>query len=380
MSAEKIFIKPKLEGQRFDDHTLPVNILEDFSAFEELIFELAKKIYLDLNPQRKRVPKGFTENIYLKLSTIEEGSTIPQIVIATTISVFATPNISVPNDEYFSYFEKARDKVFELIENANSDKSVETESKFLNYFNRIGKNLKEGETIDFLNSDTSTRNVTFSKNTRRKILLSRNEKLEYSELIHENVRISAMDKKNQVFYIELKDNTYECPIIPDFHDTISTAFHEYENKTLISLKATGLFNNQHKLIHIENIESMDILDPFDISVRLNDLLELKDKWYDGVDGKILDQKNTLLFKDYFNTYFNSDLQLPAIFPTLTGNIVLEWKKGTIEISMEIDLSNLNAEIFYFDMENDDHDFQENINLKIVSDWDKINSIISKNII
>lgn len=379
MSTEKIFIKPKLEGQRFDDHTLPVNILEDFSAFEELIFELAKKIYLDLNPQRKRVPKGFTENIYLKLSTIEEGSTIPQIVIATTISVFATPSISVPNDEYFSYFEKARDKVFELIENANSDRSVETESKFLNYFNRIGKNLKEGETIDFLNSDSSTRNVTFSKNTRRKILLSRNEKLEYSELIHENVRISAIDKKKQVFYIELKDATYECPIVTDFHDTIITAFQEYENKTLISVKATGLFNNQNKLIHIEKIESMDILDPFDVSVRLNDLLELKDKWYDGVDGKMLNQKNTLLFKDYFNAYFNSDLQLPAIFPTLNGNIVLEWKKGVIEIAIEIDLSNLNAEIFYFDMENDDNDFQENIELKNVSDWIKINTLISQNI-
>lgn len=58
MSTEKIFISPRLEGHRFDDHTLPVSLLEDFSALEELVFELAKKIYLDQNPQRKRVPKG----------------------------------------------------------------------------------------------------------------------------------------------------------------------------------------------------------------------------------------------------------------------------------------------------------------------------------
>ena len=60
MSTEKIFLTPKLEGHRFDDHTLPVSMLEDFSAFEELVFELAKKIYLEKNPSRKRVPKGFT--------------------------------------------------------------------------------------------------------------------------------------------------------------------------------------------------------------------------------------------------------------------------------------------------------------------------------
>jgi hypothetical protein len=47
MSTEKLFLKPKFEGHRFDDHTLPVSMLEDFSAFEELVFELAKKIYLE---------------------------------------------------------------------------------------------------------------------------------------------------------------------------------------------------------------------------------------------------------------------------------------------------------------------------------------------
>ncbi|WP_288438461.1 hypothetical protein [uncultured Chryseobacterium sp.] len=379
MSTEKIFISPRLEGHRFDDHTLPISLMEDFSAFEELIFELAKTIYLNENPQRKRVPKGFTDNVYLKLSKIEEGSTITKILIAVTTS-FINPTITVANDEYFSYFEKARDKIFELVEDANSGKSATIDSKFLNYFNRIGKNLEEDESIDFLNSPISTRNVKFSKNTRRKILLSRKEKLGYSEIIHENVLISSIDKKNQIFNIELNNSTFEHPIINDFLDTINLAFQEYENKTLVSLKATGVYNEQLKLVHIEDIQSMDVLDPYDVNVRLQDLLLLEDKWYDGIQGKALDKEKTNIFEITFKNYFNSNLQLPAIFPTLNGDILLEWKKDDIEISLEVSLKDLNAELLYFDMNNDNQDFQKTIDLNTASSWEEINSIISKNII
>lgn len=376
MSTEKIFFKPKLEGHRFDDHTLPVNMLEDFSAFEELVFELAKRIYLEKNPSRKRVPKGFTENVYLKLASIEEGSAIPQIFIAAVTSL-TIPTFPVQNTDYFSYFESSRDKVFELVESANSGKSIDLDNKFLNYFNRIGKNLEEGETIDFLNEPSSNRNIKFSKNTRRKILLSRNEKLEYSEKIKENILIPSIDKKNQIFKIEIDSNIIKCPISSDFQDTIYTAFQEYENKTLVSLKATGVFNQNNKLIHVEDIESMDILDPFDVSVRLSELSNLEEKWYNGIDGKSLNRAHLDIFKNYFENFFNNDLTLPAIFPTISGDIVLEWKKADNEITLEVDLLKLNSTLFYFDMENDDNDFELKLDLHSEKKWSELNELISK---
>ena len=376
MSTEKLFLKPKFEGHRFEDHTLPVSMLEDFSAFEELVFELAKKIYLEKNPSRKRVPKGFTDHVYLKLSSIQPGSTIPNILIAVATSL-TTPTIPVQNIEYFSYFEQAREKVFELVENVNSGKSIEIETKFLNYFNRIGKNLEEGESIDFLNEPSSERNIKFNKNTRRKILLSRNENLEYSEKIKENILIPSIDKKNQVFKIEINGTIIECPFTKDFQETIFAAFQEYENKTLVSIKATGVFNENNKLIHIEDIESMDILDPFDVSVRLTSLSNLEDKWYDGIDGQVLNKERLNLFNDYFDNFFNNALILPAIFPTIKGDIVLEWKKNDNEISLEVNLSNLNSTLFYFDMQDDDNDFETELNLDSEENWLELNSLINK---
>jgi hypothetical protein len=72
MDNNSIFWAPKLNGERFKDHTIPVSLLEDFTALEELVFDLAKQIYLKENSNRKRVPKGFTDDIRIDISDIGE--------------------------------------------------------------------------------------------------------------------------------------------------------------------------------------------------------------------------------------------------------------------------------------------------------------------
>ena len=73
---DKLFLKATLKGQRFDDHTLPLQLARDFIAYEDLIVELAKHLYIKENCQRKRVPRGFTENFSLQLKSVTEGSTV----------------------------------------------------------------------------------------------------------------------------------------------------------------------------------------------------------------------------------------------------------------------------------------------------------------
>jgi hypothetical protein len=177
MSLEsKIFLSPKLTGTRFDDHTLPVNLLEDFSALEDLLIELAKKIYLDENPERQRVPKGFSDGVYLKLSNIEEGSTIPNFIIATVFN--ASTLLSSSSTESYKYIEKARDQIINVIENASNGEPIYLEQKYLNYFNRIGKNLQEGEAINFGYNKINSLEAILNKSSRKRILLSNNQKLE----------------------------------------------------------------------------------------------------------------------------------------------------------------------------------------------------------
>ena len=74
-------LKPHYEGERFKDHTLPLDIIEDLIIFQKLISELAKHHFLEANPSRTRITKNFYRDINFELSTLREGSTIPVIAI-----------------------------------------------------------------------------------------------------------------------------------------------------------------------------------------------------------------------------------------------------------------------------------------------------------
>ncbi len=104
---------------------------------------------------------------------------------------------------------------------------------------------------------------------------------------------------------------------------------------------------------------------------------MNDRWYDGIDGKSLNKEQVNLFENLFENYFDSDLILPAIFPTIQGDIVLEWKNENVEVSFEVNLEDLTGKIFYFDMNSDENDYEKIIDLKIDEEWSTLNSIISE---
>lgn len=375
MEIKKEFLAPKLQGARFEDHTLPVNLLEDFSALEELIFEVAKQIFLEENPNRKRVPKGFTDNVSLKLSGIEEGSTIPKFVL---VSIVNSILLLDANPESMTYIEKAKDRVITTISNAKQG-TINPNllgQKYLNFFNRIGKNLQEGESIDF--SHDYSGQAILNKNVRKKILLSRNEKFEYSDSISVNASVSAIDKKHNTFALNIEEQTIPCDIniALDFIEAITQAFNEYENGALVSIKATGIYNEQDKLIRIEALESMDILDPYDVNVRLNQLSKIEDNWFEGF-GKAPGATFLKKFGEYFSSYYNLSLPLPAIFPTLEGNIQLEWNLAKANVILEVSRSGFESELL---LSNDGNLIEElNLNLSMQADWvslnEKINTLI-----
>ena len=373
----KIFISPRLDGPRFLDHTLPVNILEDFTALEELLIEVAKDIYLEENKNRTRTPKGFSDGIYLKLLNIGEGSSIAIFAIASSIILNSSPLAA--NNNNFIYFEKAKHKIISIIESVNSDEhSSSIEHKYLSYFNGIGKNLIETESIDFgYNFETKTASkAILNKSTRKKLLLSREQKVEYTDNIKLFALISAIDKKNNTFSLETDYGKFICLLNDIIKETVFTAFDGYDNKTFVSLKGVGLYNGDEKLSKIEKVEYLDILDPLDVSLRIHYLLKLENNWYNG-QGKSLNKTQLNSFGDLFNSYFDNKLQLPAIFPKPDGNIQLEWKKEDKNIIISIELNTLKSDFFYYNDIKDSEEFNTVLDLDKQENWDVLNKLIEK---
>src|SRR5690625_7481651 len=66
-------ISLRLTGSRFNDHGLPVALFPNLKALEDLLIMMAKEKYFEDNPQRSRVPQGFTKKIELQLVHMNEG-------------------------------------------------------------------------------------------------------------------------------------------------------------------------------------------------------------------------------------------------------------------------------------------------------------------
>jgi hypothetical protein len=376
---DKIFIAPKFNGYRFDDHSLPVNILEDFTALEELLIEVAKGIYLSENVNRKRVPKGFSEGIYLKLINIEEGSTVAKFTIASDISISAT--LPLENLDKFIYFEKAKEIIITIIESVNNGEVPgEYDYNLLSYFNKIGKNLLDDESIDFGYNyalKTSSKAI-LNKTTRKKLLLSSERKTEYTDSIRLFALIPEIDQKNNTFQIETDYGNIKCPLTENVKETAFIAFNEYKNRTYISLKGTAIYNWNDKIQEVNEIESMDVLDPLDVSLRISNLLKLEDNWYEG-HGKSLNKEHLTNFDNLFNSYFDNKLPLPAIFPKIDGNIQLEWKKDSKNIVLDVNLNSLVSDFFYYNNETESEDEEGQITLNNKEGWNLLNKFIETHI-
>ncbi len=70
------FLRPKLDGQRFEEHAIPLDFLKDLSVLEEFVISVAKAQWLKDNPGRRRTPPGFMSGVSIKLAQVDEGSAI----------------------------------------------------------------------------------------------------------------------------------------------------------------------------------------------------------------------------------------------------------------------------------------------------------------
>lgn len=112
------------------------------------MIEVAKWRFLQGHVGRERPPRGFTDGIELKLTGVEDGSAIPVITLFLTSLNLPGPGMAPSNQVYF---EEARESIIGAIDAAEHGQSVAPHlpEECLGYFDRIGRSLRDGESIEF---------------------------------------------------------------------------------------------------------------------------------------------------------------------------------------------------------------------------------------
>ena len=153
------FLRPRLTGARFEGGAIPLEMLNELPALGEMIVAVAKWRYLQDHPQRQRIPRGFAESASLRLTGVEEGSAIPVIELAS-FSHGSPDAREFPGTPavYGKYFEEAREYIIAAISAADRGEVVayDLPEECLRYFDRFGRRLHEGESIEFKSSEVPT--------------------------------------------------------------------------------------------------------------------------------------------------------------------------------------------------------------------------------
>ncbi len=346
------FVQPRFVGDRFKEHTLPLDVTSDLHAYQTLVVELAKRLYLKEHPQRQRVPKGFEDSFELHIAKVDEGSAKPLLMSAIIGSSMAL------DLEANTYFERSRDIITECIA-ANGALPVDFPKDLLIHFNHIGRSLRPDEAMEL---DTAQGvKATLTPNRRKDLVLALAKV--YERPIALTGYIDEVDFAKPSFRLRFADGSFvHVPMPATFESHVRTYANRPRHQVLVHCIAS--FDSFDRLQKVVDVEQLEMQPNQELVARFDALATLKDGWFDGAgkapDAEVLATVGSMLVKHY-----PERLKLPAIIPTPEGDLVLEWRQSGTP-TLDIDGENMQAEFHAIGA--DGGDIEATMSLNTEGDW------------
>ena len=391
------FLRPRFRGARFANGQIPLEVLGDLAALREMVLEVAKWRYLEANSGRQRVPRGFVNSVDLKLTALESGSVTAVISLASTY-----PTSDEDPLPHQSYFEQAREDVANAIDVVGPEGHVNVmyrfgpkedavalygfdpegyvgrdgylPKKFFTYFDRIGRSLRDGESLELL---TPKRRVPARLTKESRLQLFQISKMRaFTQEVTLRGPIYEVDQYEMTFGLQTGYG-YKIggPIPEQCYNTVMEAFNGFHNGVLVAVSGIGRYAHPNRLLTLDFVEQISLLDPLDVPARLEELRDIKDGWLDG-HGKAPNHQGLAWLSNSFERYYPADLQLPHTYPTPEGGIQAEWSLGTYEISLEVDLFDHTGEWHSLDLATKDSTLRY-LHLDTADDWARFTAEIRR---
>lgn len=348
MTAEKKtpdhseFITHIFRGKRFNDETVPVDILPELTAYRNLILAVAKHCFMQQHQGRRRVPKRFEEQFDLRLSKVSSGSTVIALERKSPLKLFDMGDV----------FTIARDRVNECINSVGNGLTPPPDfpDSLLRYFRGFGQSLEKDESIS-LRSPSGHEEITYDRAVRRRLLRA---SLRKEEVLFDLIGVvtGLVSEAKNVFRFKtqgLGEGGFEFPSLvlgktiegvfsPEFEDDLTYAFRNRES-VLVRIEGIGRRSTSNEF-QIEEVQKIQLGKPVpdgpDLEKRIEELLGLQDGWFDG-EGKAFDAQSIEVVADFIRALcWEWDLPTPYLYPTPENNLQAEWTFGEWEVSLTFD--------------------------------------------
>jgi hypothetical protein len=334
MGEKEADIRLRYIGDRFNGGRLPVDVVPDLAAFQDLILAFAKDRWRQLNTDRKRLPKGFEKNISLSLVAIEDGSAISLLALDRGGDADMG---GVDEAVVFGAF----NDIASLLDGAGGDRFPETLSKeHIRALNKWGAGLKQNERIELLSSKGSDGNVVFLDSYRRKCIIT-NVMETYEKRIEGAgtlVGLNVLGDGSDNGSIVVQTQDYGRLEIPVGRQEVESI---YDGNILSNVK----FDLIIELDKFDKVRSIkDIVDTTLLEIgaegvdhrcaeRLDELCRLPVGWNEGDGVRITERardsaRKFLGQKSEYSEHYR-------IYPTNDGGILIEFVRGNWDYSVEL---------------------------------------------
>ena len=359
------FVQPRFEGARFAEHTLPLDVAKDLAAYETLLVELAKHLYLKEHSERQRVPKGFAADFHLHLERVDDGCARPMLALVTAGALALGGGSN-------SYFERARELITQCIAAPDGQLPDDFPRELLAHFNQVGRSLNADERMELPGANGQPAVLTPER--RKKLVLAADTVYERPvELVGTMIETHWEKSSFQLRQKIGQPTVVVVPMSESFHAQART--YGGKQRHQITVKGIGAYDSWEILQKVVSVESLEVQPDYQLANRFDELRALKDGWHDG-QGVAPNKARLDHVAAKLVGHYPERLPLPAIVPTPEGNLLFEWNAPG-DPSVDLELTSLKAAFDAFHPGTGD--IQREFHLTEAEEWPKFFAFLAQNV-
>ncbi|HXI99290.1 MAG TPA: hypothetical protein VNG73_10125 [Gemmatimonadaceae bacterium] len=313
------FLRLTFDGGRFAGHAVPVEVLPELTTFQDLIFTVARRLFLDENTDRKRMPKGFADSAQLLLASTEDNCFTAGLVRPTDSAA-----------DHDKYFVDARDLTITALAASalpDADLPPAFPKEAYRLLAEVGRRLGEDEGLIVQNGGGSRAKVT--KRSRTRLATMVNVPLEIEETF--DGEVEKIDDSSNVFILRRKGEKLEVRYDRPSRARVIEAFAQ---RPIVGIHFRGLVvsgSSVRKATQVDDLELFEhprAAEVLKLWARLDHLGEIEDGWIES-EGQAPSKDALMRARDVLARLLvdHEWTDRPKLFPTPDGGVQAEWTLG-----------------------------------------------------
>lgn len=339
----RVIAAMRLSGKRFDSEGMPADALVEVAAFEDLLRSLVRLYWFDRHPGRKRLPKGYDNEITLRLTAVGEGSAVPVLEYDSNLM---SDDIFGPH-EITQDYERAVQTLDDFITYGFTDKGrIPADIRRLpsSKVKKFGQTMQKGEAIQVSSTvppdpaewETITR---YTRDARSHALVG----LVGSFTQRVTVEGQVIDFKVSSGQLVIRSRDHSGDIsVPYQESDVKVSIVGSPESQLFEGQAEGIgeFNADGRLTKLIAVDSLAVIDVTAdarvVRTSLDALGDLAEGWVDGESGEPITDTALERGRAVIDAMIALSNITRTVAPTEEGGVTFFWPAAENQLSIEVE--------------------------------------------